>query len=550
MFRRTNSFHNMSSVDRIDTTRTNPTSSMEKFFLSAFRKDELYKIKTFRVGMDVNNHLRNLDTKFADLHLPVTEQAQFIMDSLEDCIQDEVQAQLEFKGNRNNPLWIKSKLRSLYQMKKSPVSNLVDLLKVKQQPHQNLREYVRDIRVAAWKLMGDEDEEERENFMVAAFINGIANCKCSQALRQLQPSTLDQAFSMVKHEGITSAPDAELRTMACDPPVELNRTVEMLIRKMMSELSELRRQVSLLTAKHHNHSNLRNDSTQKVILDQRRKVICYNCNTEGHIARYCKAAPICRYCKEEGHSIDQCPNKRNSGKQAPHFRQVEMSDALSTSNTFEMLEEENVSEIITPLNNIDIAILKTAPGVGKSTVKQPSNCWTHVRKSNVMKPNRNELNWTNYVNGNGSMPRRTITGSKTVISKTNPEHAANKPVVRAKVERQNKNIFLDSGSENNVMDKEFFLKLGRPLHPANCALRCANGSPLKVIGYAVVGVQIGSKSFLTKFSIVDKIFPHVIIGIRSMKKHDISVNPARDCIYIKSEKISFLSEVQLPQENC
>ena len=107
----------------------------------------------------------------------------------------------------------------------------------------------------------------------------------------------------------------------------------------------------------------------------------------------------------------------------------------------------------------------------------------------------------------------------------------------------------DSGSESNVIDYEYFCQLGRPMTSKIGRMSCANGSPLNIVGYTALRINAGPNEFVSKFTVVEKMFPHVIVGLRTMKKEKISLVPEQDCIFIKGTQLHFLSKTDSVQEN-
>ena len=162
---------------------------MERYLTNIVRREELNALKKFKVGKDIHRHLCNIEQKFEELDIPVEEQAKLIFNSVEEVVQQEIQMQMGFKANKKNQQWMKEKLIVLYESVQSPVHKMVDLLHVKQQSGQKLREFVRELRIAAWRIMADTDEERREAAMLMAFTNGLRNSKCAMVIRQLQPKT-------------------------------------------------------------------------------------------------------------------------------------------------------------------------------------------------------------------------------------------------------------------------------------------------------------------------------------------------------------------------
>ena len=119
------------------------------------------------------------------------------------------------------------------------------------------------------------------------------------------------------------------------------------------------------------------------------------------------------------------------------------------------------------------------------------------------------------------------------------------------------NFLLDTGAETNVLDFELLKKLIQPgknikLYPQKTSLKCANGNSLSVIGYTVIPIQIGDSLKMVKFTVVDHIFPKVILGMRFLRKFKIVINVSKSQISFRNDAgnlivVPFLSSAQ---ENC
>ena len=139
--------------------------------------------------------------------------------------------------------------------------------------------------------------------------------------------------------------------------------------------------------------------------------------------------------------------------------------------------------------------------------------------------------------------------SRTLISDTNSEPAANKPIVMCAINNCRVPVLVDSGAECNVADETFIKSLQLNDHSvklyAQCGkMKCANGSSITIVGVTFIPVTIGSGTMRMKFTVVNNLFPKLIIGIKTMKDEDIRIIPVNDTIMVKNEYIPFLSKTE------
>jgi hypothetical protein len=157
--------------------------------------------------------------------------------------------------------------------------------------------------------------------------------------------------------------------------------------------------------------------------------------------------------------------------------------------------------------------------------------------------------WVEYIYGNASKPNHRA--PKTLISQSRSEGAANKPLVQGKCDETHVNIFLDSGAETNVMDADFYYKICEKnreikLTPTNQIIRCANGTKMRPLGITFVRLSFGNVDTVAKFTVVEKLFPRIIVGMRTMKGVGLILEPSKDCARIGHSRLPFLSKVVAP----
>ena len=273
---------------------------------------------------------------------------------------------------------------------------------------------------------------------------------------------------------------------------------------------------------------------------------CFNCNDTGHIQRFCPKKNTTR-----GYQI------KNS-----NFRQIRENPIDSNSNHSDENKSTDNDEadfflVTTKSNNVNIrpslttgsfkynnnnivkeqhAVIKKHK-VGKSTTfaKKSGSCYFSYKDALVDA-------WANYIDGKTGKPKP----SKTVITNANSEFAANKPIVRGRINGKLGKIFIDSGAEINLIDSQTAKKIApkTPISDEKFIIKCASNTTMKSKGSIELKLNIGDKISTQKFVIVDVLFPRVIVGIKTMKNIGLQIDPENDGIKINGKLISFLSKVE------
>jgi hypothetical protein len=140
--------------------------------------------------------------------------------------------------------------------------------------------------------------------------------------------------------------------------------------------------------------------------------------------------------------------------------------------------------------------------------------------------------------------------AQTLISKSHSELARNKPIVKGFVAGLKSNIFIDSGAEINVIDETYLHDLMKnsknaiKIQPSSSRLNCANGSKMIVKGTTKLSLMIGNTNKIETFTIVNKIFPKVFVGLKSMKSFEMVMHANNSCLTIGNVTIPFISKVE------
>ena len=144
--------------------------------------------------------------------------------------------------------------------------------------------------------------------------------------------------------------------------------------------------------------------------------------------------------------------------------------------------------------------------------------------------------------------KRRCRYSPTVISDSRQEGAANKPLVLGKCGSVNVPILIDSGTTLHVIGERFVKSLPPKaiikVDKDESIIRCANDETVKSAGSVTLVVRIGSYSEEMFFSVMPCLFPRVILGIKQMKHSRMVIDPPLDALWVRSEKINFISKTE------
>ena len=533
---------------------SNGHSVFEKMMTRLIHKDEFQEVGKYRIGQKIEQHLAKLEKKYEELEIEENDKIKYLLASLDEDMVCQICSQIDYEENQNSYSWIKEKLMRICNENKSRVSGLVQFLYIKQELGQSLHDFAKAVRIEGYKLLRLETPKKREEYFVMAFTNGLRDKKCKLALRQINPQTLDEAVKLIKREPLTMEYPEQVRALdESDKMTILERKIDELCAELRVVKDKLTRLCPEFNSPvRYSDAVKRNLAAPPVapqiyrrsdpprLMDGRQNeqqtLRCYNCSANGHIARQCPHPVVCRKCNGVGHWARDCHRAAHADhRQGRPIRQVFDNESEPATIELEEYDAEESKEI----SNATVAAIQPELPHGN-----PS---TRVKRTITYPPEVEE--WNRYIYNNGPKPKQTITRAKTMISRTCNEHAENKPVAVCRIAAINKSVLFDTGSVSNVIDNEFFENVRRnnqasvKLMKKSGSLRCANGSPIRIIGYTMLNVTIGTKVCRAKFTVVDRISPHVIFGIRGMKKFNISMLPARDGLEVQGEFVKFLSSI-------
>lgn len=484
-------------------------ASRAKNFLEEFLfKETCANIKIFHKSQNKRQKLSEHISQIKELieqfekHELLTERQKVRLFSkyFDDDINQEVECIID--GKETTLAQYEEHVREVLKIKQSKAMIISDMLmETRQEKGESAKDFAKRVRIQCTGWI-----EGKEEIMVKIFTEGLRNRNAAFALRILQPKLLEIAISEIKdicESEITCEDDFNVRGLR-------HQTSE--VTELKKEISKLKGIIQRLTAK------APQSGDERQYHQNFRQITCYACGNTGHIARFCK--------------------QRGNDKIQHNFRDKKCftcggnhlaKDCDKTKQfRYMMGQEEKELEEVSITSDI-------SQGDGEVNALTQDN-WTTVKS----KKRHNEKSKNSASNGEKDY-------EPTLISKSRAEKARNKPVVSCQIFNKEVKVMFDTGADLNVISKELVedLKKINPalrIHESKTKVTCANGTSIECQGKVNLSVAIGPVLTSHVFDIMPGIFPHAYIGIRSMKKFDIAVKAAEDCIEVQGIQIPFLSK--------
>jgi len=169
-------FFNMASRQAGD-SNLDLNSVLERFLSQFLFKEEMYSSPIFNKNDDIEHHLKIIKEKIQTLDLKEKEKVLFLNRSLHSDVKAELQTVENYEQSSKDFEKLSKLLVEVFKRKQSPVTSILQMLDLKQATNQSTRDFLSTVRIAGHRMLYNENEENRQKYLVKAFINGLANKK-------------------------------------------------------------------------------------------------------------------------------------------------------------------------------------------------------------------------------------------------------------------------------------------------------------------------------------------------------------------------------------
>ena len=528
--------------------------------------------KKFSKGMNIGAHIRSVQRFIEQIGAQNHYALAILTNSLDEDCQLELFSHPDYDESEDDIDMTTNLLERIFMEQTTEISNLVILLGERQDSNESVTNFLSRLRVKAYKLMGvpsdKAQKEQKEQYILSAFINGLRDRRIAKAVEMIKPTNTESALFVAKKEEnkqgrkeaaslniIKEEDDSSTQKFMAEMSLQIKLLSEQV--QYLTSLIKKREQTPQKTYAQAARGSMPQirptanpvsrvpervkpfpSGNRRPPIENRDFMQCWNCNKNGHSWRNCWKRILCKRCSSTGHVSQFCRNEA--------IRYFEMEDDTDDKAAEENEKLSIITEETEMANNDCFTILETEEE--KPKIPRRRTCQKKEKRRKFhdhdVRYHENINEWVDYVNGRKH--QKPMHYNPTVISESRSETAANKPLVRGKCEGRSVPILVDSGAALNVVDESFVKEFcgHLKLRPESLTIRCANGGKVASLGKMTMKIKIGNVEERMKFSVIPNLFPKMIIGLRQMKHSNIVIDAKADSIWIRNEKVPFVSKTR------
>ena len=402
---------------------------------SMVRNKCLTKPRQFQNGENAEEFVRSIESYAKTIGAKDEDKIYLLLNNLPDDLKYQIFALPDYSKQCESYVWVKKKFLDLNSDRTSP---LLNLLKIKQR-HLSIREFVGQLRVRAYKLMGQEDPAKREKLLLKAFYNGLNDKNLGILVKASDPQTLEEACKLIKDEPSLQSENCFTRPGVSEPLEYIDAIMKPSNFKINDDIAELKREIASLKEQIKYLISLSNSQIQKSKFvapainsapkfDPKQANFsaqkCFNCNQNGHISRDCQKR--CRICGA-GHTSYACPKRVDNFRS--NDRKVRLIADNSSNGGETSADEHDLTDDQTDIDGCNcisaIASTPTDSGEWQLVTNKRNRTRRKIPRERENSVLVNE--WSDFIEGRRSRPSRPllkVANSTTLITKRRPEKAA------------------------------------------------------------------------------------------------------------------------------
>jgi hypothetical protein len=237
--------------------------SQREFFerlVDKLNEKEIPAPRIFYKGQSISNHLASVERYIrATSTQGDRRKAAILTNSLDESVQLQLFSYPQYDLNDTNYSWIINTLRHFYGGPDTVIAPRIQLLN----RHQKADQSFTDLRVEAYRCWPHEDHGKKEEFLIKAFLHGLADRQLATAIKATKPRSMEDALSHIPKSYRPGSANVEhdmhLRAMMQSTEIQ---DLKAQVKDLQRQLSEVLQIVKGLSLRRTFGGQLHSDSPQ------------------------------------------------------------------------------------------------------------------------------------------------------------------------------------------------------------------------------------------------------------------------------------------------